>query len=559
MTTYASVYINGEVLCYTSYDGYPFNLGEILEGVNFNWRSVLLTCKEYGICTVNINYFNKDPEFVYNCLGKYAKRDFINIVPNGLTPSAIEILRKGDPHEKFEDIIRNFPNELYEAPEHMLSNIQYHYNLVNNQVIVRYPIKNFPWIPVEEALEIEGGELEEISNDMYGFLGDEDSDYRYKTYRKVEENGPISSGRHLLKGCKKATELLPQDPNNWWNYGVSLELAGKLNQAFESYKQATRLTPNNPKIWQILGSAYLRNNYKEEAHKSFENAISNIKNLDYSIMDYYEKEKFKNNTTNLYETLLKADFADLIKEFNENIHSKISLKEIEFLTSVQEKTGKPFLNYESERGKIIKLSLGYLKLETISDSLGDLTSLKELNLKKNNLKSLPESIGLLTLLEKLDLSMNWLTNLPEGIGKLSSLKKLNLKENKLKTHPAWLTKLPLLEHLEIDPVIPEIDPKEKEVVELIEKEIEKPLPIVLEIKERELGYIVKNKHITGLSLYNCKLTSIPDWIGNLVSLEELGLHNNELINLPESIGLLTSLKILDLGSNKLSSLPKSIA
>ena len=64
--------------------------------------------------------------------------------------------------------------------------------------------------------------------------------------------------------------------------------------------------------------------------------------------------------------------------------------------------------------------------------------------------------------------------------------------------------------------------------------------------------------LTYLYLYNNQLTSLPESIGNLSSLEDLYLSFNQLTSLPESIGSLNSLERLWLDYNQLTSLPESI-
>ncbi|MFX1399154.1 MAG: hypothetical protein ACFFAS_19185, partial [Promethearchaeota archaeon] len=59
-------------------------------------------------------------------------------------------------------------------------------------------------------------------------------------------------------------------------------------------------------------------------------------------------------------------------------------------------------------------------------------------------------------------------------------------------------------------------------------------------------------------LSNNKLTSLPESITKLASLQRLNLRRNQLSTLPESIGNLTSLTSLLLSANKLTSLPESI-
>jgi small GTP-binding protein len=59
-------------------------------------------------------------------------------------------------------------------------------------------------------------------------------------------------------------------------------------------------------------------------------------------------------------------------------------------------------------------------------------------------------------------------------------------------------------------------------------------------------------------LQSCKLTEIPDWIGQLTALTYLSLHRNRLTAVPDSIGQLTALTGLWLYRNQLTEIPDSI-
>lgn len=144
---------------------------------------------------------------------------------------------------------------------------------------------------------------------------------------------------------------------------------------------------------------------------------------------------------------------------------------------------------------------------TLPELLGNLKSLKILNLVGMELKALPESFGNLTSLEFLNLAYNRLTTLPESIGNLKFLKTLNLENNQFETFPEPIIKLPSL--------------------------------IIL-------------------CFYNNKLTILPDSIGNLNSLEVLHLETSKLKSLPDSIGNLKSLETLVLRYNRITTLPESI-
>ena len=81
--------------------------------------------------------------------------------------------------------------------------------------------------------------------------------------------------------------------------------------------------------------------------------------------------------------------------------------------------------------------------------IGNLTSLKTLDLSNNHLTELPELIGSLTSLKTLNLSFNKLTELPESIGSLVSLRYLYLLDNQLTELPESIGNLTFLEKLDL--------------------------------------------------------------------------------------------------------------
>ena len=101
-------------------------------------------------------------------------------------------------------------------------------------------------------------------------------------------------------------------------------------------------------------------------------------------------------------------------------------------------------------------------------------------------------------------------------------------------------------------------PEQAKVLKELEKIIGKSIPQVEEIKELTFGVKIVVDNIVGLGFYNRQLSTLPETIGNLKSLQELYLSDNKLTTLPESISNLSSLQALDLRNSKLTTLPESI-
>ncbi len=98
----------------------------------------------------------------------------------------------------------------------------------------------------------------------------------------------------------------------------------------------------------------------------------------------------------------------------------------------------------------------------------------------------------------------------------------------------------------------------KNVIRIIEREIQKHIPLLDELKPNITGYVLENGEIIGLSLFNCGLTEIPLKVMMLKTLKKLFLRRNNIRELPEFIGFLSELEILDLRINEIKSLPTSI-
>ena len=168
--------------------------------------------------------------------------------------------------------------------------------------------------------------------------------------------------------------------------------------------------------------------------------------------------------------------------------------------------------------------------EKIPENIGNLTSLKSLDLSNTQISALPESIGNLTSLKSLYLSNTQISALPESIGNLTNLKNLYLRSTQISALPESIGKLTNLQYLS-----------------LISTQINE-LP-------ESIGNLTS---LQSLYLSNTQISALPESIENLTSLQSLYLSFTQISELPESIGNLTSLQSLDLESTQISELPESI-
>ena len=67
----------------------------------------------------------------------------------------------------------------------------------------------------------------------------------------------------------------------------------------------------------------------------------------------------------------------------------------------------------------------------------------------------------------------------------------------------------------------DINPKELEFLDELEKLIRKPLSQVNEVGLQIVGIKIKDNSVVGLGLFSCNLENLPDTISNLNSLKEL--------------------------------------
>jgi Leucine-rich repeat (LRR) protein len=233
----------------------------------------------------------------------------------------------------------------------------------------------------------------------------------------------------------------------------------------------------------------------------------------------------------------------------------------------------------------------------IPPEIGNLTNLTGLFLNNNQLTGrIPSEIGNLINLTNLDLSDNELTEeIPPEIGNLTNLFQLLLNNNQLMGEiPESICNIDIfwisfpyfdIDNNQLCPPYPDCiseedigyqDTSECSICNDGYTEIDgecyyqSDLDVVqdfIDSNESLYGYSPLtltntinwlNGHLGSFLLYDRGITTIPESIGNLDSLDMIYFFENEIESVPESIGNLINLRFLDLGRNNISNIPDTI-
>jgi Leucine-rich repeat (LRR) protein len=163
-------------------------------------------------------------------------------------------------------------------------------------------------------------------------------------------------------------------------------------------------------------------------------------------------------------------------------------------------------------------------LESLPESIGNLTRLNTLSLNGNHLTTLPSSIGNLARLKTLQINNNRLTTLPDTCRELMNLVTIELNNNQLTTLPP--IELPLLKKLDLS----------HNRITVLPDSIGSNLPDDDDDDENELRYNSNARPMEFLNLSHNNLTAVPASFGNLRNLRVLNLsHNPDLRVLPQEV------------------------
>jgi len=179
-------------------------------------------------------------------------------------------------------------------------------------------------------------------------------------------------------------------------------------------------------------------------------------------------------------------------------------------------------------------------------------NVKSLNLQNQNLTKFPIEILQFKNLEILDLSHNALTDIPNDIAQLQQLQFLCLNNNKLSTIPASIGSIQTLHTLLLD---------ENRQDFILPAELEN-LNNLKYIKLSNLktvpNYLWNMKSLENLRILNSHLAVIPSDIQNLTQLKQICLMNNDLTEIPVELYKLSNLDYLSVGYNKITQINSAV-
>ncbi|MBD3254074.1 MAG: hypothetical protein GF383_03235 [Candidatus Lokiarchaeota archaeon] len=112
---------------------------------------------------------------------------------------------------------------------------------------------------------------------------------------------------------------------------------------------------------------------------------------------------------------------------------------------------------------------------------------------------------------------------------------------------------------ELNQIKKEMKKIDKEVLNLLEAYLGFQIPIVSQINYNTLGCEIRNGKITGLGLFRCGLTALPNEISRLSSLRVVNLAWNCFGIFPKSLCSINTLNNIDLIGNRIESIPDAIS
>ncbi|XP_039155885.1 disease resistance protein RPV1-like [Eucalyptus grandis] len=270
-----------------------------------------------------------------------------------------------------------------------------------------------------------------------------------------------------------------------------------------------------------------------------------------------------------YSTLerLAFDNCGRLKEIDSSVGKSTHLRELnitdcELIEHVRDEIGV--------LAKPERFSLrGCYGVSILPTSIGDLASLKKLDLSITRIGSPPEFVGKLQCLLDLFLQFLGIAQIPGAIEVLVKPRHLHLASNEIKQLPDFIAELnsPCPLNLSTNGLLSSNSnrwnlPKAiRQFEKLEELYLGRRKELEGDISDEEIDSSVgKSTHLRELNITDCELIEhVRDEIGVLVKLERFSLRGCYGVSiLPTSIGDFASLKKLDLSITRIGSLPESV-
>nr|CAP09208.1 putative adenylate cyclase [Sordaria macrospora] len=211
-------------------------------------------------------------------------------------------------------------------------------------------------------------------------------------------------------------------------------------------------------------------------------------------------------------------------------------------------------------------------LDVFPSFICEVETIVDLDLSFNSINNLPDNLKKLRNLEKFVITNNRLSGpISESVRDLVSLRELDIKYNQISTIDV-LSDLPRLEILSADHnQISKFSGSFERLRSLklnsnpiVKFEVKAPVPTlkILNLSNAQLASIDESidnlMNLERLILDSNYFVSLPNQIGNLKRLDHLSMANNHLGELPPEIGCLTELRTLDVHGNNMRKLPNEI-
>jgi Leucine-rich repeat (LRR) protein len=197
------------------------------------------------------------------------------------------------------------------------------------------------------------------------------------------------------------------------------------------------------------------------------------------------------------------------------------------------------------------LDLGELELVEFDKRIVENKRVHTLILSHNILRALSEEIGNMRSLRELDLQANDLSVLPDSFVRLNGLLTLNLSNNrKMRGIPEQLRHLRALEELRMaNCEISDIPKYIEDMSSLVKLDLSWNPISDIPINASKL------QNLEEINFSYCRLVSFPKNLSLIESAKVLYLQGNHLVDICSSIGKMASLLVLNISYNRLASLP----